>query len=151
MLRRVDFFLGVWSKNYEYKMISATRSQVKRGMHYTWCTGWRDFRRFYPIGVPTFDVRVRNSVRIQPISNEELVITSDSTAWRWCVAGPPPYVSPVFLHQSSFHLCSTLIYHRPLMCAIALITQHSITSSVAGFNSEPVLGRLRSNIFGWGV
>jgi hypothetical protein len=46
------------------------------------------------------------------------------------VPPPPSRVSPVFLLQSSFHLCSTLIYHRPLMCAIALITQHSITSSV---------------------
>jgi hypothetical protein len=36
--------------------------------------------------MPTFDVGVRNSVRIQLICNEELVVASDATACRWCAA-----------------------------------------------------------------
>jgi hypothetical protein len=30
----------------------------------------------------------------------------------------------------SFHHCSTLIYHRPMRCAMALTMQHIITASV---------------------
>jgi hypothetical protein len=29
-----------------------------------------------------FDVRVRNSVRIQPFGNEDLMLASDSASWR---------------------------------------------------------------------
>jgi hypothetical protein len=37
--------------------------------------------------MPAFDVRSRNSVRIQPVGNEGLGLASDATAWRRCVAG----------------------------------------------------------------
>jgi hypothetical protein len=43
--------------------------------------GWHDL-----IGMPTFDIGMRNPVRIQPNDNEEVVFASDTNAWRWCVA-----------------------------------------------------------------
>jgi hypothetical protein len=32
--------------------------------------------------MPTFDVGARNSVRIQPVDNEGLVLASDANSWR---------------------------------------------------------------------
>jgi hypothetical protein len=51
---------------------------------------------------------------------------------------------------SSFHHCSILIHQRPLRCAIALTTQHSITSSVFKLRTSSLtqnFGWLQSNVY----
>jgi hypothetical protein len=56
--------------------------------------------------MPIFDVRMRNSVRIQPIVNEELVLTPDATARRWCVSGTRHLEGFLFqLHRSTDVFC----------------------------------------------
>jgi hypothetical protein len=96
MSRRLEFFFcGVWSQKFEQKANSANVNQVQRGpsgrsrswgwwlpdveVHYI---VWHDFRCFWPIGMPTFDVEVRNLFRIQSIGNEGLVLASDANSCR---------------------------------------------------------------------